>query len=175
VEVIMTSRLIVILGAVVIGAACDSKPRLTLPMPTSPTVSLTPTPTPPPTATPPPGPPIQERGPIPTSATVIAAGEIAGGAVQSTDPVCFPNWDLMGRCRQYELTAAIDGTLVAILTWPDPARGIYSPELFFVAPTSRGSGPTKSSRTDVEALVSQKVRRIDWSSWLMDLFPIDTN
>jgi hypothetical protein len=48
--------------------------------------------------------------------------------------VCFPNWDSTGRCRQYDLTAAMDGTLVAVLTWPGPSRGIYSPELFLVAP-----------------------------------------
>jgi hypothetical protein len=131
VEVIMTNRLLVVLTAVVIATACDSRPSLTFPTATSGPVPPAPTPTPPPT----PGINYQEKGPIPTSATTIAAGQVVAGAIESADPVCFPNWDSTGHCQQYEVTAPLDGSLVAILTWPPgPSRGIYSPELFLVAP-----------------------------------------
>jgi hypothetical protein len=59
---------------------------------------------------------------------------VVASAIEATDPVCFPNWDSSGRCRQYELTASINGTLVVTLTWPPPSRGIYDPELFLIAP-----------------------------------------
>jgi hypothetical protein len=69
-----------------------------------------------------------------TSATTITAGQVVTGIVESDDPVCFPNWDSSGHCRQYELTASIDGTLVATLTWPGASRGLWDPDLFLVTP-----------------------------------------
>ena len=71
---------------------------------------------------------------MPTSATTIGAGETAAGVIEFTDPVCFPNWDSTGHCREYQLTAAIDGTLEATLIWEGLDRGFYNPDLFLVAP-----------------------------------------
>jgi hypothetical protein len=79
-------------------------------------------------------------GPVPggpfytPTATAVSDGSVVASAVEATDPVCFPNWDSNGRCRQYELTASINGTLVVTLTWPPPSRGVYDPELFLIAP-----------------------------------------
>lgn len=79
--------------------------------------------------------PVAGPGPWhPATAIAVSDGSVVASAVEATDPVCFPSWDSTGRCRQYELTASIDGTLVATLTWPPPSRGAYDPELFLVAP-----------------------------------------
>jgi hypothetical protein len=71
---------------------------------------------------------------MPTGAVTIAAGQIVTAAVESEDPVCFPNWDSTGHCRQFEMTALIDGTLVATLMAHGPSRGIWDPDLFLVGP-----------------------------------------
>jgi hypothetical protein len=59
---------------------------------------------------------------------------VVSGTIELADPACFPNWDLSGHCRQYELTPSMDGTLIATLRGSGPSRGVYNPELFLVAP-----------------------------------------
>ena len=79
--------------------------------------------------------PVPGAGPFYTAtATAVSDGSVVTSAVEATDPVCFPNWDSRGHCRQYELTASIDGKLVVTLSWPPPSRGVYDPELFLIAP-----------------------------------------
>jgi hypothetical protein len=104
----------------VVLAACES------PTPTAP--SPNPQPTVVPSAQP------TGYGPAPISGTPIVAGSLIQGAVEAGDPICFPNWDSRGHCRQFDLTAASDGTLRATLKWEGPSRGVYDPELFLVSP-----------------------------------------
>jgi hypothetical protein len=59
---------------------------------------------------------------------------VTPGSIAATDPACFPNWDLAGRCQQYEVIAAADGTLTATLRLSGPPRGFYTPDLFLLAP-----------------------------------------
>ena len=73
-------------------------------------------------------------GPAPVSSIPIVTGSPIQGTVDAGDPVCFPNWDSSGHCRQFDLTASSDGTLRATLTWEGPSRGVYDPELFLIPP-----------------------------------------
>jgi hypothetical protein len=54
--------------------------------------------------------------------------------VTEKDPTCFRNWDATGHCRQLNLTVSADGTLVAVMQWTGPSRGLYDPDLFLLAP-----------------------------------------
>ena len=106
--------------AVVLAAACDSQ------------TPIAPSANPQPSAVPLPQP--SGSGPAPISGSPIVAGSLTQGTVESGDPVCFPNWDSGGHCRQFNLTASSDGTLRATLKWEGPSRGVYDPELFLVPP-----------------------------------------
>jgi hypothetical protein len=108
------------LAAVALFAACESR------TPTAPSAN----PQPPAIA------PAQPAGtgPVPISGTPIVAGSLVQGTVEARDPVCFPNWDSSGHCRQFDLTAASDGTLRATLKWEGPSRGVDDPELFVISP-----------------------------------------
>jgi hypothetical protein len=108
-------------GCVVLSGACGSGG------PTSPSG--------PPIVTPgiPPGSPAGP-GPSPIAGTPIAAGVLVEASVDGSDPVCFPNWDARGHCRQYDLTAASDGVLMARLQWPGFSVGPADPDLFLVGP-----------------------------------------
>ena len=109
-----------ILAAVVLSAACESRG------PTAPSAN------PQPSAVPPAQP--TGDGPAPISGTPIVAGSLVQGTVEAGDPVCFPNWDSSGHCRQFDLTASSDGTLRATLTWEGLSLGGYDPELFVISP-----------------------------------------
>lgn len=99
---------ILCLGVVLVG--CDHAPRPSSYVPTTPT------------ATPQPSPPRNySNEPIVGAGVTISVGDVAQATVQPDDPVCFPNWDLSGRCRQYDLTALRDGTLEIRLAWTEPA------------------------------------------------------
>jgi hypothetical protein len=108
------------LAAVVLSAACESRtptapsgsPQASMVSPAQPTGS----------------------GPTPISGTPIVGGSRVQGTVEAGDPVCFPNWDSSGHCRQFDLTASSDGTLRATLTWEGPSRGVNDPELFLISP-----------------------------------------
>jgi hypothetical protein len=50
---------------------------------------------------------------VPGSGTTIISDATVRSAVSSTDPACYPDWDSSGRCRVFEITAAIDGRLTA--------------------------------------------------------------
>jgi hypothetical protein len=108
------------LATVVLSAACESR------TPTAPSANPQPSAVPP---VPPTG-----SGPAPIPGTPIVAGSGANGIVEAGDPVCFPNWDSSGHCRQFDLAASSDGTLRATLKWEDRSRGVYDPELFVVSP-----------------------------------------
>jgi hypothetical protein len=108
------------LAAVVLSAACESR------TPTGPSAN------PQPSAVPPAQP--TGSGPAPISGTPVVAGSRVEAIVEASDPVCFPNWDSSGHCRQFDLTASSDGTLRATLRWEGPSRGVYDPELFVVSP-----------------------------------------
>jgi hypothetical protein len=73
-------------------------------------------------------------GPAPIASTPVVAGSRVQGTVDASDPVCFPNWDSSGRCRQFDFTASGDVTLRATLKWQGPSRGVYDPELFLISP-----------------------------------------
>ena len=73
-------------------------------------------------------------GPAALPATSISAGSVVEGTVDGRDPDCFPAWDASGHCRQYAFTAPSEGTLVALMTFPPPSRGLFDPDLFLVAP-----------------------------------------
>ena len=115
------------ISLVSLTVGCDA--RDTLILPTAPSQT--------PTASGGPGFPGPVPGPGPfytATAMPVSDGSVVASAVEATDPVCFPSWDSTGRCRQYELTASINGTLEVTLTWPPPSRGTYDPELFVIAP-----------------------------------------
>ena len=88
-----------------------------------------------PTVTPPvassPAPP--GNGPAPITGTPIGPGDVVDGLIQASDPVCFYNWDATGHCRQYDLQAPGDGTIIATLRWPPPSRGKSDPDVFLVS------------------------------------------
>ena len=107
-------------AAVVLSAACESR------TPTAPSAN------PQPSAVPPAQP--AGSGPAPISGTPIVGGSRVQGTVEAGDPVCFPNWDSSGRCRQFDLTAPSEGPLRATLKWEGPSRGVYDPELFVISP-----------------------------------------
>jgi hypothetical protein len=98
------------LAAVVLSAACESS------TPTAPSAN------PQPSAVPPAQP--TGSGPTPVSGTPIAAGSRVQGIVQASDPVCFPNWDSSGHCRQFDHTASSDRTLRVTLKWESLARRV---------------------------------------------------
>jgi hypothetical protein len=108
------------LTTVVLAAACESR------TPTAPSVNPQPAAVP---AAQPTG-----SGPAPIPGTPIVAGSLIQGTVGPGDPVCFPNWDSSGHCRQFDLTASSEGTLRATLRWEGPSRGVYDPELFLISP-----------------------------------------
>ena len=117
----MIRRLAVTLTAGVLAAACGSW------SPTAPSA------TPQASAT---LPPVQSAGSGPAAITgsPIIVGSSVQGTVEPRDPVCFPNWDSSGHCRQFDLTAPSDGTLNATLEWEGPSIGTYDPELFVISP-----------------------------------------
>ena len=120
----MNSRVLIVCGSLMLAAGCDA------PRPFAPTLIVPP---PPPTAVPPP--PTGAAGPFgPASNPVIAAGTLIEDTATKADPVCFPNWDSSGHCRQYDFVAAADGVIVATLTWTGPSRGPYDPDVFLAAP-----------------------------------------
>jgi len=100
-------------------SACDSRG------PVAPTVPTTPSP-----VSPSPPSPARPGGPDAISGMEVKVGTVVSGTIDGRDPVCYPNWDSSGRCRQFDLTAPADGTLHVTLTWEGPSRGIYDPELF---------------------------------------------
>jgi hypothetical protein len=116
----MIRHLTAALTAVVLAAACESR------TPTAPSAN------PQPSAVPPPQP--TGFGPAPISGSPIVVGSLVQGTVESGDPVCFPDWDSSGHCRQFDLTASSDGTLRATLKWDGPSRGVFDPELFLISP-----------------------------------------
>ena len=116
----MIRHLGALIALVLLAAACESR------TPTAPSLN------PQPSAVPPAQPP--GSGPAPIAGSPIVAGSLIHGTVESGDPVCFPNWDSSGHCRQYDLTQSTDGTLRAILKWEGPSRGVYDPELFLISP-----------------------------------------
>ena len=103
------------LAALVLAAACDSR------TPTAPSANPLPSAVP---AAPPTG-----FGPAPIASTPIVAGSLIQGTVEPGDPVCFPNWDSSGHCRQFDLTASTDGILLATLKWERPSLGLYRPRI----------------------------------------------
>jgi hypothetical protein len=40
--------------------------------------------------------------------------------VALTDPSCFPNWDAQARCKVFEITPDVDGTLLAAVRLSSP-------------------------------------------------------
>jgi hypothetical protein len=106
--------------AALLAAACESRPP-TVPSGNPQVLTVPPAQ--------PPG-----SGPTPISGSPIVAGSPIHGRVESGDPVCFPNWDSSGHCRQFELSVLGDGTFRATLTWEGPSRGVYDPELFVISP-----------------------------------------
>ena len=125
------TRLAIVVGAVILVTGCEERRALTFPSAIAP--AATSPPVPPPTP-PSPAPDTRQPGPVLTAAIRITPGEVVPGSIELADPACFPNWDSAGRCRQYELTAPTDGTLLATLKVSGPTRGPYNPELFLVAP-----------------------------------------
>ena len=107
------------MGAFLLLLACDSRGPVTPPVPTTPSPVSTPAPS-----------PGDAGGPGAISGTEVRVGTAVIGTIDGRDPVCYPNWDSSGRCRQFDLTAPADGTLHVTLTWEGPSRGIYDPELF---------------------------------------------
>jgi hypothetical protein len=127
------TKLVFLLGVVIFVAGCEERRALTFPSGIAPPTATSP-PVPPPPVPPLPPPNTREPGPVLTAATRITPGEIVLASIELADPACFPNWDSAGHCRQYELTAPTDGTLLATLRVSGPSRGFYNPELFLVAP-----------------------------------------
>lgn len=121
----MNSRVLIVCGSLLLAAGCDSS------RPFAPTAIVPP----PPTAVPAPT-PTGAAGPFgPASNPEIAAGALIEGTVTRADPVCFPDWDSTGHCRQFDFVAASDGAIVATLTWTGPSRGLlYDPDVFLAAP-----------------------------------------
>ena len=112
----MGSRVLIVFGCFVLSVACDSHGPAA---PTEIVVPATPRPT----------------GPSgPASNPLVAPGTLVQGIINGTYPVCFPNWDATGHCRQYDFVAATDGLLVATLTWAGPSRALYDPEVFLMSP-----------------------------------------
>ena len=115
----------VVLAAVlaVLVAGCDGRERsfryLSAPFaPTS--VGAPPAPNPPspaPRGPTPPGGPSYTPG---VGTTAVASGETVDSIVVEADPACFPDWDASARCKVFEITPEIDGTLTAAvrLSWP---------------------------------------------------------
>jgi hypothetical protein len=123
----MDSRVLIVCGSLMLAAGCDS-PRTFAPF--APTVIVPPPPTPTPLP-----PPSGVAGPFgPASNPAIAAGILIEGTVTGADPVCFPNWDASGHCRQFDFVAASDSVIIATLTWTGPSRGLYDPDVFLAAP-----------------------------------------
>jgi hypothetical protein len=119
----MNSRVLIVCGSLMLAAGCDSPRQF------APTAIVPP---PPPAAVPA---PTGAAGPFgPASNPVIAAGVLVQGTVTGDDPVCFPNWDATGHCRQYDFVAASDGVIAATFTWTGPSRGLYDPDVFLAAP-----------------------------------------
>jgi hypothetical protein len=121
----MNSRVLIVSGSLMLAAGCDS------PRTFAPTAIVPPPPTP--TAVPA---PTGAGGPVgPVSNQAITAGTLIEDTVTKADPVCFPNWDSSGHCRQYDFVAASDGVIVATLMWTGPSRGpLYDPDVFLAAP-----------------------------------------
>jgi hypothetical protein len=119
----MGSRVLALFGSLGLAAACDSRG----PIAPTPVNSITVAPQPPDAS----GPSVGRSNPA------IAEGTTVESTVNGGDPVCFPNWDATGHCRQYDFVAASDGLVVATLTWAGPSRGLYDPDVFLVAPDGR--------------------------------------
>ena len=116
----MGARVLILLGSLVLVAACDS------PGPIAPTEIIPPVVVPPTPGLPGPS------GPV--SNPVITPDTPVEGMVDGTYPACFQNWDATGHCRHYDFVAGSDGLVVATLTWAGPSRELYDPDVFLVAP-----------------------------------------
>ena len=142
----MTRRWVAVSVAIALGAACDSRAPLIFPSAQPPTQGEAPIPL------------RFFNGPRLLPAVGIAVGQSVSGAIESADAACFPNWDATGRCRQYEVRVAVDGTLVATLTGSGPSRGMYNTELFLAA----ADGAWESAETTwPQRRVSMPARRGD--------------
>jgi hypothetical protein len=148
-------KLVTVAGLVFLLAACASDP------PTQPTVS-------PPTAnsptTPPPtgGSGSGGSGPEPITGTAILLGNDVQAVVEDGDPRCFVTWDQTGRCRQFDVTTPVDGTLVATLTASGSPRGSLNPDVFLVAPdgswmSAADGWPTKHVSGQVQGGLTYRV------------------
>jgi hypothetical protein len=111
----------------VVLAGCDGPHRsfgyLTAPsaLPSAGAPPAAPPPNTPPPNAPPVGPttggPIYQPG---VGTTAVASGETVDSIVVLTDPSCFPNWDASARCKVFEITPDVDGTLIAAVRMSPP-------------------------------------------------------
>src|SRR4029450_9739378 len=69
-------------------------------------------------------------GPVGPSGTVLVPGQSIEGTVGDKDPVCFPNWDSSGHCRQFDITVRGDGILRALVEWTGTPRGVVESDVF---------------------------------------------
>jgi len=102
--------------------------------------------------------------PTPISGTRITIGQTVDGRVELDAPHCFPDWDTLARCRQFDLTPDADATVVATLMW---TQHEWDPDLFVVRPGGTwiwASGGPPSKASVVEAKANQTYRIVVMSS-----------
>jgi hypothetical protein len=72
--------------------------------------------------------------PLAITGTPLRIGQTVDDRVDANAPNCFPEWDISGRCRQFDVVSDGRGVLVAALDWL-PVAGDWGPDVFIVAST----------------------------------------
>ena len=154
----MRARCVVLAAVLAVTlAGCDGAERsfAYLTAPSAPPSAVAPPAPPPPSAGPPTAPPV---GPTPSGGgptytpgvgtIVVASGQVVDSVVVLTDPSCFANWDASARCKVFEITPDVDGTLMAAVRLSSPPA--FDNLTLFLIDLSRGY-VTADSGTNAES------------------------
>ena len=63
----------------------------------------------------------------------VVAGGTVDGQIVAADPACYQNWDASGRCKVFEITAPVDGTMTVDVRSGSP-QGSDNLDLFLIDP-----------------------------------------
>src|SRR5262245_38392272 len=104
----------------------------------------------------------------PQTIMAISVGEVVRDTIGITDPICDPSgWDATASCKLFEVVAASDGTLHAILKTVVPQRSDDVIDILFSCPDV----PRGYSGRGIEQRLSAPVRAGDKCNITIHFYP----